>query len=342
MKKLSIVLIVISLLAMVGCAKNTSTQTTTAGSKTALSKKISVVYGHGFAPGSPQALAAEEFKTRIETACPQMSVEVFPSGQLGSAQEMFESVQMGSQQIALLPTARISGFNSSLQIFDLPFLFNDKETAYKMFDGEVGANILKTLEKNGVYGLAIYEDGFKHFTANSPLTGISSFKGKKFRTMESPIIMEQFKALGANPTPVDFSELYTALQQGTVDGQENPLVTIDSVKLYEVQKYLLLSSHAYLGHVFIVNKAWYDSLSADEKKEVNTIAKEVASWERALVAEKETGFLETIKNAGVTVNSLSEAERAKMEEAVAGVYKVAENIVGKDLLDSVLTALGKN
>lgn len=341
MKKLGIIITLCMALALIGCAKTEKGASAPATEAKTEEKKMAVVYGHGFAPGSPQAMAADEFKTRIEKECPRFSVEVFPSGQLGSAQEMFESVQMGSQQIALLPTARISGFNPSLQIFDLPFLFKDKESAYRMFDGEIGAKILKTLEKNGVYGLAIYEDGFKHFTCNSDLKGMDSFKGKKFRTMESPIIMEQFKALGANPTPVDFSELYTALQQGTVDGQENPLVTIDSVKLYEVQKYLLLSSHAYLGHVFIVNKAWYDGLSAEERQDVDKVAKDVASWERAQVAEKESGYLDNIKASGVIVNELPAAERAKMEGAMAKVYEVANGIVGKELLDSVLAALGK-
>ncbi len=302
-------------------------------------KSGSISYGHGFMPGSPQALSAEEFKARVEKESGgRLVIDLFPSGQLGSAREMFESLQMGSQEIALLPTARITGFNPILQIFDLPFLFPDRQTAYRIFDGEIGAKLLDTLEKSSVKGLAIYEDGFKHFTCNKNLETMEDFKGKKFRTMESPIIMEQFKSFGANPTPVDFGELYNALQQGVVDGQENPLATIDSVKLYEVQKYILLSEHAYLGHVFLVSKSWFDGLEPELQGIISKTAKDVAVWERELVAKQESVYLENLKKFGTTVITLSEGEKAKMREAVTGVYKIAEGIVGKDVLDLVVNA----
>lgn len=137
---------------------------------------------------------------------------------------------------------------------------------------------------------------------------------------------------------MDFAELYNALQQGTVDGQENPLVTIDSVKLYEVQDYLLLSEHAYLGHVFLVGGAWFDGLDADLQEIIARNAKEIASWERGLVAEEEDGYLQTIRDSGTSVIELSEAERQKMKDATADVYDVAKDIVGEELLDLVVKA----
>ena len=300
------------------------------------------VYGHGFMPGSPQARSADEFKKRVEAESGgRLTIEVYPAGQLGSAREMFESVQMGTQEIALLPTARITGFNSTLQIFDLPFLFPDKATAYEIFDGALGQKLLDTLGTSGVKGLAIYEDGFKHFTCSQKLETLEDFKGRKFRTMESPIIMEQFKALGANPTPVDFGELYNALQQKVVDGQENPLVTIDSVKLYEVQDYMLFSEHAYLGHILLVGKSWYESLPDDLKEIVARNAKEVAAWERALVAEEEAKYLQTIKDSGTKVTVLKPEEREKMRTATQGVYDLARGIVNPGLLDEVIAAASK-
>lgn len=303
---------------------------------------VKITYGHGFMPHTPQARAAEEFKKRVEKESDgSLLVDVFPSGQLGSAREMFESVQMGTQEIALLPTARISGFSPTLQIFDLPFLFPDKKTAYRIFDGEVGEKLLSTLENNGVKGLAVYEDGFKNFTCNKKIEKLDNFKGLKFRTMESPIIMEQFKALGANPTPVDFSELYNALQQGTVDGQENPLVTIASVKLYEVQKYMLLSNHAYLGHVFLVNQDWFNGLDDKEKEIISRNAKEIASWQRELVAQEEMGYLEKIKQGGTVVLELSQDERERMRGCMENVYRAAKDIVGEELLNLVTNSIGK-
>lgn len=327
-----------------GDAQNTGdTQAQAAGENTQpAGDALTITYGHGFNPGTPQAKAADEFKKRVEEESGgRISVEVFPAGQLGSAREMFESVQMGSQEIALLPTARISGFSPTLQIFDLPFLFPDRETAYEIFDNEVGEKLLDTLDDAGVKGLAIYEDGFKHFTCNKKLEKLEDFKGLKFRTMESPIIMEQFQALGANPVPIDFSELYNALQQGTVDGQENPLVTIDSVKLYEVQDYLLLSEHAYLGHVFLASQNWYDGLDSELKEIITRNAKEVAVWERELVAEEEAKYLETIEASGTTIIEMSSDEKERMKEALGSVYTVAEDVVGKELLDMVIEAANK-
>lgn len=339
MKKLiSMVLALTLVLALAACGAK-APAAPAPGGETPAGEVIEITYGHGFNPGTPQALAAEEFKTRVEKESNgRILVNLFPSGQLGSAKDMFESVQMGTQEIALLPTARISGFSPTLQIFDLPFLFPDRETAYEIFDGEVGEQLLATLESTGVKGLSIYEDGFKHFTCGKKLETLADFKGLKFRTMESPIIMEQFKALGANPVPVDFSELYNALQQGAVDGQENPLVTIDSVKLYEVQKYLLLSEHAYLGHVFLVSGSWFDGLDADLQEIISRNAKEIATWERDLVATEEAKYLKTIEDSGVTVVELSPEERQKMKDATASVYDVAAGIVGEDLLNLVVDA----
>lgn len=300
---------------------------------------IEITYGHGFNPGTPQALAADEFKKRVEEETDgRVVVNVFPAGQLGSAREMYESVQMGVQQIALLPTARISGFCKELQIFDLPFLFPDKETAYKIFDGPEGKEILSALEPSGIKGLAIYEDGFKQFTSNKKLEKADDFKGLKFRTMESNIIMEQFKALGANPVPIDFGELYNALQQKAIDGQENPLVTIESVKLYEVQEYMLMSNHAYLGHIFLASKEWLEGLPADVQEVIIRNAEEIAVWERELVAAEEESYLQIIKDSGTIVTEISVEAANEMRELMKPVYDMAEEVVGKELLDKVIDA----
>lgn len=305
-------------------------------------KVIEITYGHGFMPETPQNKSALKFKELVEQKSNgTVVVKVFPSGQLGSAKEMFESLQMGTQQIAMLPTARISGFNAKMQLFDLPFLFPSREVAYKIFDGPVGEELLKTLDANKVKGVAIYEDGFKHFTANKPIVKLEDFKGKKFRTMESPIIMEQFKSLGANPTPLDFAELYNALQQGVVDGQENPLVTITNMKFYEVQKHVVLSGHAYLGHVLLFSSSWFNTLPADIQKLLVDTGKELAVWERNLVMQEEEGYLKTIKGFGTNVTELSKEEKARMKEATKSVYKVAEGIIGKDLIDKTVQEVEK-
>lgn len=303
----------------------------------AADKPIEIAYGHGFMPTTPQHKSALKFKELVEQRSGGgIKINVFPSGQLGSAKDMFESLQMGTQQIALLPTARISGFAPKLQLFDLPFLFPNKTVAYKVFDGPIGSELLATLEPKGVKGVAIYEDGFKHFTCAKPVAKLEDFKGRKFRTMESPIIMEQFKSLGSNPTPIDFGELYNALQQGVVDGQENPLVTIVNMKFYEVQKYVILSSHAYLGHVLMFSKPWYDALSPERQKLLTEVGRELAVWERALVEEEEKGYLATIKAFGNNIVQFPESELKRLRDATKSVYRIAESVVGKDLIDKTV------
>lgn len=305
-------------------------------------KQGEIAFGHGFMLETPHHKASLKFKEMVEQRTNgKIKVNVFPAGQLGSAKDMFEGLQMGSQQIALLPTARISGFNPKLQLFDLPFLFPNREIAYKMFDGSVGNELLKTLEKNKILGIAFYEDGFKHFTCTKAISKLEDFKGMKFRTMESPIIMEQFKSLGANPTPIDFGELYNALQQKVVDGQENPLVTIFNMKFYEVQKYLILSSHAYLGHVLMFSKSWYDALPKDFQKALADTGRELAPWQRKGVVEGEEGYLKKIRDFGTTINELSDKEKARMKEATKPVYKVAEGMVGKDLIDMAVKEIDR-
>jgi C4-dicarboxylate-binding protein DctP len=312
------------------------------GEKADTQKKIEIAYGHGFMPETPQHKAALRFKELVEKETNgRIIVNIFPSGQLGGAAEMFEGLQMGTQEITLVPTARISGFAPKLQLFDLPFLFPDRATAYAMMDGKVGEFLLKTLDANKVIGVAYYEDGFKHFTSRYPLSGLTDFNGRKFRTMESPIIMEQFKSMGASPTPVAFSEAYNALQQGVVDGQENPLVTITNMKFYEVQKYLLLSGHAYLAHVLLFSKTWFSTLSAADQALLLRIGKEIAPWQRNLIVQEEAGYLETIRKFGTTIVELSAADRQKMFNAMGPVYKLAEQVIGKDLVDMALAEVRK-
>ncbi|NBK20902.1 MAG: TRAP transporter substrate-binding protein [Spirochaetia bacterium] len=301
------------------------------------SKPIEIAYGHGFMPDTPQHKASLRFKELVEKESGgRYVVNLFPSGQLGGASEMFEGLQMGTQEVTLVPTARISGFAPQLQLFDLPFLFPDRETAYRVMDGKTGTALLKSLEANSVIGVAYYEDGFKQMTSRYPLGKMEDFSGRKFRTMESPIIMEQFKVMGANPTPIAFSEAYNALQQGVVDGQENPLVTIASMKFFEVQKYMLMSSHAYLAHVLLFSKPWFDSLPAADQAMLLKIGKEIAPWQRNLVAQEEKAYLDTIKAYGVNILELSPVERARMTKAMAPVYTLAESVVGKALIDMAL------
>lgn len=332
-RKLAIILVTVLLLSLVvsGC-----------GSKVDSEKVIEIGYGHGFMPDTPHHKAAIKFKEEVEAATNgRVKINLFPSGQLGSAREMFEGLQMGTQEIALVPTARISGFAPELQLFDLPFLFPSREIGYKVMDGEVGTELLANLKSQKIKGVAFYEDGYKHFTSNKPISKLEDFKGQKFRTMESPIIINQFKALGANPTPIDFGELYSSLQLGVVDGQENPLVTIESSKFYEVQTNLTLSEHAYLGHVLIFSDDWYSKLPEDIQKILYDKGREIAVWQRQAVQDEEKSYLETIKDYGVNIVELTPEQKEEMKEVTLSVHQEYVNLFGNEILDKTYAEIEK-
>ncbi|MGF7057674.1 TRAP transporter substrate-binding protein [Brassicibacter mesophilus] len=336
-RKIAILLSVVMLLNiyLVGCGSR-------GGSSDSAEEVIEINYGHGFMPETPHHKAALKFKEEVESKTNgKVKVNVFPSGQLGSAREMFEGLQMGTQEIALVPTARISGFAPELQLFDLPYLFPTREIAYEIMDGEVGTELLNVLDDQKIKGIAFYEDGFKHFTANKEIRAVDDFKGVKFRTMESPIIMSQFKALGANPVPIDFSELYNSLQLGVVEGQENPLVTIENMKFYEVQDYLMLSEHAYLGHVLIYSSDWFNKLPEDIQKVLYDTGREVAKWQRNAVQEEEVKYLETIKASGTNIVELSESEKEALKEITRPVHNEYVKMFGNDIIDKVYAEIEK-
>lgn len=339
---LLLAIIVLSLF-ITGCSNgSTTTQSSAGSSSTSNEEVIEISYGHGFAPDTPHHQSAVKFKEEVEAATDgRVKVNLFPSGQLGSAREMFEGLQMGTQEIALVPTARISGFAPELQLFDLPFIFPNREIGYELMDGELGEQLLDTLSSQNVKGIAFYEDGYKHFTANKAINTLDDFKGVKFRTMESPIIINQFKALGSSPTPIDFGELYNSLQLGVVDGQENPLVTIFSSKFYEVQSHLMLSEHAYLAHVLLFSNDWYSKLPEDIQEILSEKGKELAQWQRQAVQDEELNYLKTIEEAGVTIIEFSEETKEELKEATKSVHQDYIDLFGDEILNKAYEEIEK-
>ncbi len=339
-KKISLLLTFILLISVVVvvCSSGGSN----VSGKNVSEKVIEISYGHGFMPDTPHHQSALKFKEEVEKATDgRVKVNVFPSGQLGSAREMFEGLQMGTQEIALVPTARISGFAPELQLFDLPYLFPDRETGYKIMDGEVGSELLDKLAQQGVKGVAFYEDGYKHFTANKSVATVNDFKGVKFRTMESPIIISQFKALGAVPVPIDFGELYNSLQLGVVEGQENPLVTIESNKFYEVQSHITLSGHAYLAHVLIFSNDWFNNLPEDIQNILYEKGREIAKWQRQAVQDEEVKYLQTIKDSGTTVIELTDEQKNELMEATKVVHEEYSKQFGSEILEKTYEEIKK-
>ncbi len=294
-------------------------------------KTIKIRVGHDQPEKSPHHEAALKWKEMVETQTKgRVKVEIYPSQLLGTGKEMVEMLQTGALEVGIIPSAKVSTIVPMVQILDLPFLFPSREICYKVIDGEAGKKILEPLLQKNIYGAAFWESGFKQFTGDFPINKPSDYKGKKIRIMPTPVIKEQFLAFGASPVPIDFHELYNALQQGVVDGEENPIVTIYTMKFYEVQKYLTMSNHAYLSYIFMFNKKFLENLPEDIQKILISAAKAAGQYERRLVAENEEGYLEIFKKAGMEIINLSPEQRNAFEEVSKPVYQWFVDKYGED------------
>lgn len=267
-----------------------------------------------------------------ERSAGKLQVTVHPDQQLGSDDQMLEMARGGTLDLVLTPTAKLSSAVPSMQYADLPFFFAGREELYAMLDGEPGRMLLSKLSAIDLVGLTFWENGFKQFTANTPLRSPKDFAKLRIRTMKSPLIADQFATLGAQAIPIDFRATYQALADGAVDGQENPLVAIVGMRFHEVQKHMTLSNHAYLAYVFAASKRVFETLSPDQRDIVARSAQELTAWEREETARREMTFLEAIRAAGVAIHTLSPEERRHFGVALAPIADKFGFEVGYDLL----------
>lgn len=290
---------------------------------------------HDLVEGTAQDLGAKKFKEIVEEKSEgRIEIQIFANNTLGTDTEAAEMMQSGSLECALLPTAKLSGFYAPLQVLDLPYMFTSREALYgTLDDADFKAALFTPMEELGFHGLNFWESGFKQFTANSLTVAPEDFEGLKFRTMESPLIIAQFKALGANPIPIDFGETYNALQQGVVDGEENPLVSIVNMRFYEVQTDCVISNHAYLAYAFLFSNKFWETLPEDLQQIITEAADEAVKYEREVTIENEEALIKTIADSGTTVTYMTEEQTAVMTEAMLPVHEEFRDVVGSDLLD---------
>lgn len=293
--------------------------------------------GHVLAPDHPYTIALKRFAEIVDKkTAGKLKVNVFHSSQLGNERDMIEALQLGTQQMALVSTAPLAGFTKQFLVLDLPFIFNDYKGAYKVLDGEIGQNLLKTLESQGIVGLTYWENGFRHVTnSKRPIQKPEDLASLKIRLMENPIHMDTFKAMGANPLPMAFGELFTALQQKTIDAQENPVTIIWTSRFYEVQKYCSLTGHFYAAAPLLVSKKFMDGLPADQQKALKEAAVEAREYERELLAQQNKDFISKLKEKKMEV---IEVDKGPFKEAVKKVWAQYEATIGKDLIQKVVDA----
>ncbi|MFJ7828061.1 DctP family TRAP transporter solute-binding subunit [Psychrobacillus sp. NPDC096623] len=283
----------------------------------------------------------EKFKELVEkNSDGKIKVEIYPNGQLGGEREMVEAIQLGNLTMAAPSSAVLTSFASGMYLWDLPFLFKDAAMAHEVLDGEVGTEVLDSLSDVGIKGLGYWENGFRHLMNNKhEVSSIEEMKGLKIRTLESQQQIQMWNATGANATPIAFTELYSALQQGTVDAAESPLALMYAQKFQEVQKYLTLSGHLYSPWPVVISQKFFDDLPADLQQVVQDAVDETRTFNRQLSAEDEAKSLELLQEGGMEYVELSPEEKAKFKKAMEVVYPEIEKLVGEDLYTKLMSAV---
>ncbi len=266
----------------------------------------------------------------------KLKLVTYYDGALGNDTTASQQVRTGSLDMVLTSTAPLVGAIPQLAVFDLPFLFSNEREADQVLDGPIGKSFAPRFEAAGLVNLAYWENGFRNVTnSRHPVTRWEDLQGVKMRVMQNKVFLDTFSALGSNPTPLAFSEVYSALETRTVDGQENPVALIENMKFYEVQKFLSLTRHAYSPLAVLVSKKKYDTLSPQEQAVLQECAIAGQAESRRVGRAADAQVIAKLKKAGMQVNEVSPAELQRMRERVKNVYAVHGKVAGEDTLAAV-------
>lgn len=306
-------------------------------------KDRTIKVGIGLNEDHPEGQGIIKLKELVEEKSGgKMKVNTYFSASLGDDQKMTEALQGGMQEMTIPSTSPLVGMIKEYGLYDLPFIFNNEAEADAVLDGPVGQKLLDMLPEHGLIGLGYWENGFRNLTnSKHPVNGPEDFQGLKIRTMQTAVHLEAFKALGANPTPMAFSEVFSALESRTVDGQENPLATIKSNKFNEVNDYLSLTKHVYTPFVVLVSKKFWDDLSAEEQEILREASYEAGQYQRNLNREENQKAVDDLKAAGMQVNDISDENREKIKAAVQPVVEKFAQEIGIDLYNEMMAELEK-
>ena len=302
------------------------------------SQPIVVKFSHVVTDDTPKGKGAQKFKELAEAKTKgRVKVEIYPNSQLYKDREELEALQLGAVQMLAPSVSKFGPLGvRKFEVFDLPYMFADEKSLERVVEGPVGTGLFKLLEPKGLTGLAYWFNGFKEFTANKPLKKLGDFKGLKIRIQSSKVIEGEIKALGAIPQVMAFSEVYTALQQGVVDGEENTPSNKYTQKMHEVQKHMTMSDHGVVMYAVVVNKKFWDGLPPDIRKSLNEAMAESTKYVWEIAKKENEDALAKIKAAKTTeVYVLPPAEKAVWRKAMLPLYQEYEGVVGKDTLQAI-------
>ncbi|MFN7571029.1 MAG: TRAP transporter substrate-binding protein [Betaproteobacteria bacterium] len=300
-------------------------------------------FGYGLNEQSNQGRAVKFLAEQVEkNSGGKMKLRAVGAAALGPDVQMQQALIGGAQEMMVGSTATLVGITKEMALWDTPFLFNNAKEADAILDGPIGQKVMDKLQEKGLVGLVYWENGFRNMTNNKrPITKMEDFDGIKLRVMQNNVYLESFRKLGANAVPLPFSELFSALETKTVDGQENPYNTILSSKFFEVQKYLSVTNHVYSPWIVLASKKWWDTLSKDEQKVLLDAASASREYERRDTREEAGRALAELKAKGMQINELSPAESARMRDKLTQVNAGIAVNVGLDLWNETQAALGK-
>mgnify|MGYP000259444872 CR=1 FL=1 len=306
----------------------------------AAAQEIRIRFAGNLPPENSNSRAMEVFKQEVERRSNgAIRVDTFPAMQLGGAKDNLDQVKTGTLQAAYLSTAFMTGFVPKLGVFNLPFLFKDRETAFRILDGPLGQELEREMERAGFKSLGFWENGWRHITnSKRPIAVPEDLAGLKIRLQNNSVHLRTFKLLGANPVPMDIKEVYAAMQQGVIDGHENPFCNTLNLKFYEVQKYLTVSGHFYDLMGAIMNKRFYDRLPRDAQQIVDAAARAATEFQRRQAAADDLGCFEELKRKGMQVTTMSPAALARFRELTRPVYREFERELGRDLIERFVAA----
>ena len=304
---------------------------------------IVIKFSHVVAADTPKGKAAEMFaKKAAELTGGKVKVEVYANSTLYKDKEEMEALQLGAVQMLAPSLAKFGPLGvKEFEVFDLPFIFNGYDDLHKVTTGAVGKQLLAKLEPKGIRGLAFWDNGFKSFSANSPIKTPADLKGKKMRIQSSKVLEEQMRSVGAMPQVMAFSEVYQALQTGVVDGTENPISNLYTQKMHEVQKHLTLTDHGYLGYAVIVNKKFWDGLPADIRKQLDDAMEQSTRYANQIAKVENDSSLDAVKKSGkTTVYVPTKEERLAFKKVMVPVHQKMESRVGKETIQAVYRDIG--
>lgn len=300
-------------------------------------------FGYGLNEQSNQGRAVKFFAEQVaKNSGGKMKIRAVGAAALGPDTQMQQALIGGAQEMMVGSTATLVGITKEMALWDTPFLFNTAKEADTVLDGPIGQKVMDKLQEKGLVGLTYWENGFRNLTnSKRPVTKLEDLDGIKLRVMQNEVYLDSFKLMGANAIPLPFSELFSALETKTVDGQENPYNTILSSKFYEVQKYLSVTNHVYSPWIMTVSKKWWDQLSKDEQKVLLDAAKASRDFERQDTREEAAKAVADLKAKGMAVNDVSPQEVNRMREKLTRVNAAIAANVGMELWNETQNELAK-